>query len=33
MTRITIDGSVVDAAPGERLIDAINRAGVQVPRV
>ena len=28
-----IDGFVVEAQPGERLIDVINRAGIQVPQV
>ena len=33
MARITIDGSVVEAEPGQRLIDAINRAGIELPQV
>jgi len=30
MIRLTIDGVVQEAASGERLIDVINRAGVQI---
>jgi formate dehydrogenase major subunit len=33
MSSITIDGSLANAEPGERLIDAINRAGIQLPQV
>jgi len=33
MSNITIDGCVVEAQPGERLIEAINRAGIQLPQV
>jgi formate dehydrogenase major subunit len=30
---VTIDGKVLTAGPGERLIDIFNRAGIQVPQV
>jgi formate dehydrogenase major subunit len=33
MSNITIDGSVVEARPGERLIDLINRAGIKLAQV
>jgi formate dehydrogenase major subunit len=33
MASITIDGSAHDVKPGERLIDVINRAKIQVPQV
>jgi formate dehydrogenase major subunit len=33
MSSITIDGSLANAEPGERLVDAINRAGIQLPQV
>jgi len=33
MIRLTIDGVVQEAASGERLIDVINRAGVQISQV
>jgi len=33
MARITIDGSMVEAEPGQRLIYAINRAGIELPQV
>src|ERR1035441_7118555 len=33
MTQISIDGSPHDVAAGDRLIDAINRAGVPLPQV
>src|SRR5260221_2876532 len=33
MSNITIDGSVVEAQPGERLVDVINRAGVKLAQV
>jgi formate dehydrogenase major subunit len=33
MIRLTIDGAVQEAASGERLIDVINRAGVQISQV
>jgi formate dehydrogenase major subunit len=33
MSAITLDGSACDAKDGERLIDAINRAGIQLPQV
>jgi formate dehydrogenase major subunit len=33
MSAITIDGAVYEAAPGERLVDAINRAGIKLPQV
>ena len=33
MTTITIDGETHEAETGQRLIDVINRAGIQVPQV
>src|SRR5205085_7655369 len=33
MTAITLNGSSQEARPGERLIDAINRAGIQLAQV
>ncbi len=33
MSAITIDGAACEADPGERLIDAINRAGAKLPQV
>jgi hypothetical protein len=33
MTMITLDGSARDARAGERLIDLINRAKIQLPQV
>ena len=33
MIRISIDGNVVQAEPGERLVDVINRAGPALPQV
>jgi formate dehydrogenase major subunit len=33
MSDIMIDGSVVEVQPGERLIDAINRAGIKLAQV
>src|ERR1700733_10639348 len=33
MTSISIDGSAHEVKPGERLIDVINRAKIQVPQV
>jgi len=33
MSRITIDGSAHDVQPGDRLIDVIRRAGVELPAV
>src|SRR6266566_2059885 len=33
MSTITIDGCVIEVALGERLIDAINRAGVELSQV
>jgi formate dehydrogenase major subunit len=33
MISVTIDGAVLEAASGERLIDLINRAGVKLPQV
>jgi formate dehydrogenase major subunit len=33
MSSITIDGAVIQVQRGERLIDALNRAGIQVPQV
>src|SRR5882724_10067322 len=33
MSSIKIDSSVVEVRPGERLIDVINRAGIQLPQV
>ncbi len=33
MSTITLDGSLREARAGERLIDVINRAGVQLPQV
>jgi formate dehydrogenase major subunit len=33
MSTITLDGSVHDVQAGERLIDAINRAGINLPQV
>jgi uncharacterized protein YjgD (DUF1641 family) len=33
MAKITVDGPTLDVKPGERLIDAINRAKIQVPQV
>src|SRR5580765_4547324 len=34
MSRITLDDSIAEIAPGDqRLIDVINRAGVQLPQV
>src|SRR5882672_12639832 len=33
MARITIDGSMVEAEPGQRLIDVIGRAGIELPQV
>src|SRR3990172_7037375 len=33
MSRIAIDGSVHDVQPGDRLIDVIRRAGVELPAV
>src|SRR5712671_4925893 len=33
MSSITVDGTVLDVRPGERLIDVINRAGAPLPQV
>jgi NADH dehydrogenase/NADH:ubiquinone oxidoreductase subunit G len=33
VARLTIDGAVREATPGERLIDVIERAGVVIPHV
>src|SRR4051812_39229582 len=33
VARLTIDGAVMEAAAGERLIDVIERSGVAIPRV
>src|SRR5262249_16730797 len=33
MSSIAVDGSVQAARPGERLIDVIGRAGVEIPHV
>jgi formate dehydrogenase major subunit len=33
MSIITVDGSALEAKAGERLIDVINRAGIQLPQV
>ena len=33
MVQFTIDGTECHASPGDRLIDAINRAGLQLPQV
>jgi hypothetical protein len=33
MARVTIDGSELEAQDGERLIDAVNRAGLQLSQV
>src|SRR3954447_18801140 len=33
VARLTIDGSIKEAARGERLIDVIQRAGVAIPHV
>jgi formate dehydrogenase major subunit len=33
MSKITLDGSAQEVAAGERLIDVINRAGIQLPQV
>jgi formate dehydrogenase major subunit len=33
MPKVTIDGAIHDVAPGELLIDVINRTGGKVPQV
>src|SRR5471030_1783645 len=33
MSTITLDGSVRNVRPGERLIEAINQSGIQIPHV
>jgi formate dehydrogenase major subunit len=33
MVSVTVDGSIREAKPGERLIDLINRTGSQIPQV
>src|SRR5260221_10705193 len=31
--RLTIDGTVTEAKPDERLVDVLNRAGTKIPQV
>src|SRR5215510_13036322 len=33
MSRLTVDGTVKEAKPGQRLLDFLNGVGVQVPQV